>query len=210
MSKGEPHESSRSCLTSAPRDSTTLRHPVGDFRRWPAALGLVLGVSQLATDDPHSISSVLLPLLLPVTGYVVIAALVRPRWSWTVIGLIVAVLLASRLLSAGPAVELTGLVAIIVAAVVVGFVRGTWARCDLYRWQPYAAVRFVAICLGALWLSPDAGRVLLAAGLIGHALWDLVHWRRHEVVSRSLSEWCAALDFTLGVGVFVLLWLPVT
>lgn len=179
------------------------------LRRWPAALGLALGVSQLATDDPHSISGVLLPLLLPVTGYVVIAALVRPRWSWTVIGLIVALLLGSRLLSTGSTVELAGLVAIIVAAAVVGFVRGTWARRDLYSWQPYAAVGFAVICLGALWLSPDAGRVLLASGLIGHALWDLVHWRRDEVVSRTLSEWCAALDFTLGVGVFILLWLPV-
>jgi len=174
------------------------------------ALGLALGVSQLVTDDPHSIASVLLPLILPVTGYVVIAALVRPRWSWAVIWTIVALLLGSRLLSAGPTVEVAGFVTIIVAAVVVGVVRGTWARGDLYRWQPYAAVGFAAVCLGALSLSPDAGRALLGAGLIGHALWDLAHWRRHEVVSRSLSEWCAALDLTLGVGVFVLLWLPVT
>ena len=192
---------------------TTRQHPrraSAIIRRWPAALGLALGVSQLITDDPHSISGVLLPLLLPVTGYVVIAALVRPRWSWTVIGLIVALLLASRLLSAGPVIELAGLVTIIIAAVVAGLVRGTWARTDLYRWQPYAAVGFGAICLGALILSPDAGRVLLAIGLIGHALWDLLHWQRHEVVSRSLSEWCAALDLTLGLGVFVLLWLPVS
>ena len=89
-------------------------------------------------------------------------------------------------------------------AVVVGAVRGTFSRPGAYRWQPFAAVWFMALGLGALWLSPEAGRVLVAAGLIGHAAWDLVHWHRHEVVSRSLAEWCGALDLALGVGVLAL------
>lgn len=173
-------------------------------RRWPAALGLTLGVLQLTTDDPHSITGALLVLMLATTGYIVIAALVRPGWSWPVIGALVALVLATRLTSAGPAIELAGIVAIILAAIAIGFLRGTWTRTDLYRWQPWAAVAFLAISLGALWLSPEAGRVLIAAGLIGHTAWDLVHWRAHAVVSRSLAEWCAALDLTLGLGVLLL------
>ncbi|MDO3703265.1 hypothetical protein Q3W71_16450 [Micromonospora sp. C28SCA-DRY-2] len=177
------------------------------LNRWPAALGVAFAVSRLATDDPQSLSGVLLVLMLATTGYVVIAASVRPGWSWSIVGALVVLVLATRLTSTGPVVELAVMVVIIVAAIVTGLIRRTWTRSDLYRWQPYAAVAFVAISLGALWLSPEAGRVLIAAGLVGHALWDLAHWRRHQVVSRSLSEWCGALDFTLGLGVLVLtLW----
>lgn len=173
-------------------------------RRWPALLGLAFAAFNLATDDPRSITGGLLVLVLATTGYVVIAVLVRPRWSWPVLGALVALVLATRLTSAGPLIELAGIVTIIAAAIVLGFLRGTWTRTDLYRWQPYAAVGFLALGLGALWLSPEAGRVLVAAGLIGHTVWDVVHWRRHEVVSRSLAEWCAALDLTLGLGILVL------
>lgn len=191
----------RSCPSSTPLASRFVRTV---SRRWPAVLGPALAALQLATDDPQSTSGVLLPLVPATTGYVVIAALVRPGWSWPVIGALVALVLATRPTSADPAVGLTGMVAIIVRSIVVGLVRGTWARTDLYRWQPYAAVAFLAISLGALWLSLDAGRVQVAAGLIGHAVWDFVHWRRHAVVSRSLSERCGALDLTLGAGVLVL------
>jgi hypothetical protein len=172
-------------------------------RRWPAALGLALAVFMLATDDPRGLSGVVLPLMLATTTYVVVAALTRPGWSWTVIAVLVVLVVATRLAAAGPAVDLAGMVSILLAAIVVGVVRGIWARPDLYRWQPYAAVAFLAVGLGALWLAPVAGRVLLGAGLVAHALWDLVHWRRQEVVSRSLAEWCCALDFTLGAGILV-------
>jgi FtsH-binding integral membrane protein len=172
-------------------------------RRWPAALGLTVAVFMLATDDPRSLSAVVLPLMLATTTYVVVAALTRPGWSWTVIAVLVVLVVATRLAAAGSAVDLAGMVAIILAAIVVGVVHGIWARPDLYRWQPYAAVAFLAVGLGALWLTPGAGRLLIGTGLIAHALWDLVHWRRQEVVSRSLAEWCCALDFSLGAGILV-------
>ena len=173
-------------------------------RRWPALLGVAFAAFNLATDDPNSVSGALLVLVLATTGYVVIAVLVRPGWSWPVLGALVALVMVTRLTSAGPVIELAGMVAIITTAILVGFLRGTWTRTDLYRWQPYAAVGFIALGLGALWFSPEAGRVLIAAGLIGHTVWDVVHWRRHEVVSRSLAEWCAGLDLTRGLGVLVL------
>lgn len=198
------HRSASATLSSAASTSPVPRLVRTLARRWPAFLGVAFAAFNLATDDPTSVSGALLVLVLATTGYVVIAVLVRPRWSWPVLGALVALVMVTRLTSAGPVIELAGMVAIIATAIVVGFLRGIWTRTDLYRWQPYAAVGFIALGLGALWLSPEAGRVLIAAGLIGHTVWDVVHWRRHEVVSRSLAEWCAALDLTLGLGVLVL------
>jgi hypothetical protein len=196
---------SPSAALFAPAPTSSEPRPVQAIaRRWPAILGLAFAAFNLATDDPHSVTAVLLVLVLATTGYVVIAVLVRPRWSWPVLAVLVVLVVTARLAGAGPVVELAAMTAVVLGAVVVGAVRGTFSRPGAYRWQPFAAVGFMALGLGALWLSPEAGRVLVAAGLIGHAAWDLVHWHRHEVVSRSLAEWCGALDLALGVGVLVL------
>jgi hypothetical protein len=207
--RGMTHRSPSATLSSAtlssPAPTSSAPRPVRALaRRWPAILGLAFAAFNLATDDPDSVTSVLLVLVLATTAYVVIAVLVRPRWSWPVLGLLVVVVVTARLVSSGPVVELAAMTAIVVAAIAVGAVRGTFSRPGPCRWQPFAAVGFMALGLGALWLSPEGGRMLIAAGLIGHAAWDLAHWRRHAVVSRSLSEWCGALDLALGAGVLVL------
>lgn len=191
-------------MSSAARTPAAARLARAIARRWPAVLGLAFAAFNLATDDPNSVSGVLLPLVLATTGYVVIAALVRPRWSWPVIGVLAAVIMSERLLLAGPVIELITMTAFVAGAITVGVVRGTFSQPGLYRWQPFAAVGFMLLGIGVVWLTPEIARVLIASGLIGHALWDLVHWRRHAVVSRSLAEWCGVLDLTLGLGVLVL------
>lgn len=202
--RGMNHRSPSATLSAPSPTSSAPRPVLAIARRWPAALGLAFAAFNLATDDPRSVTAVLLVLVLATTGYVVIAVLVRPRWSWPVLAVLVVLVVTARLAGAGPVVELAAMTAVVLGAVGVGAVRGTFSRPGAYRWQPFAAVGFMALGLGALWLSPEAGRVLVAAGLIGHAVWDLVHWHRHEVVSRSLAEWCGALDLALGVGVLAL------
>jgi len=59
----------------------------------------------------------------------------------------------------------------------------------------------------ALVLDLTAAKVVVAVGLLLHGTWDLAHWRRDAVVSRSLAEWCAALDLTLGAGLLTLVML---
>lgn len=54
-------------------------------------------------------------------------------------------------------------------------------------------------------LARFGGRVLIDVGLIAHPTRDVVHRRRHAVVSRSLAEWCAALDLTIGAGILLML-----
>ncbi|WP_309132816.1 hypothetical protein [Brevibacterium sp.] len=190
-------------LTAVPSHPSTDRGARTLLRRWPAALGVALGLSQLLTDDPRSVTGALLVLLLATTGYVLIAALDRPRWSWAVIGSLVVLLTGTRLASAPPVVELGAVVLLILAAVTVGVARGTWKKGGLHRWQPLAALGFLALCLAALAVSTETGRLIIGVGLIAHTVWDCLHWRRHAVVSASLAEWCAALDLTLGVGVLV-------
>lgn len=174
-------------------------------RRWPLLLGVAFAVFNLVTDDNSSALGALMVLLVATTAYVVIAFLDRPGWSWPVLGVLVVVIGALRLLSENAALELAVFAAVVIGSITVGLIRGLWKRHGIYRWQPFAAVGFVAVCLIALWLDPVGGRVLIALGLMGHALWDVVHWWRHAVVSRSLAEWCAALDLTLGVGILLVL-----
>jgi hypothetical protein len=61
------------------------------------------------------------------------------------------------------------------------------------------ALAFLAVTLPQPW-----GAVLLAAGLLGHTMWDLAHLRSGRVVPRSMAEFCAVLDALLAVGVVVL------
>jgi hypothetical protein len=52
-------------------------------------------------------------------------------------------------------------------------------------------------------LSPELGAYPVAIALIGHAALDVVVWRARKVVARSLAEFCAVLDLTLGVAIVV-------
>jgi hypothetical protein len=53
----------------------------------------------------------------------------------------------------------------------------------------------------ALILSRDAGSYLVAAGLLGHAAWDVYHHRVNRVVVRSMAEFCCVLDTLLAVAI---------
>ncbi len=55
----------------------------------------------------------------------------------------------------------------------------------------------------ALLLDPVPGALLVAGGLIGHGVWDVVHHRRNEVVPRPYAEFCAVIDFLLGAAILV-------
>ncbi|RIQ13601.1 hypothetical protein [Jiangella rhizosphaerae] len=43
----------------------------------------------------------------------------------------------------------------------------------------------------------------LAAGLLGHAAWDVWHHRTNRVVTRSLAEFCVVLDTLLAAAMIV-------
>lgn len=64
------------------------------------------------------------------------------------------------------------------------------------RWVAWAGVAGGSLVVAA---SELAGVVLA-----GHAVWDLIHYRRDQVVPRSLAEFCMLLDLPLGVGAIVI------
>jgi len=51
-------------------------------------------------------------------------------------------------------------------------------------------------------ITPEVGAYVVAAGLLGHAAWD-VHHRTNRVVVRSLAEFCLALDTALAVAIVI-------
>jgi hypothetical protein len=52
-------------------------------------------------------------------------------------------------------------------------------------------------------VTPELGSDLVAAGLLGHAAWDVDHHRTNRVVVRSLAEFCLVLDTALAVAIVI-------
>ena len=71
-------------------------------------------------------------------------------------------------------------------------------------WPPLALVAYGGIALIGLALSPVVGAVLASLTLMAHGVWDVIHYRRNAVVSRSLAEACIAFDVLLGLAAIVL------
>ncbi len=70
--------------------------------------------------------------------------------------------------------------------------------------QAAAMLAFFGLAVVALYLAPAAGLALAGVVLAAHALWDVWHYRRDVVVSRSMAVFCIGLDVTIGVLCVVL------
>lgn len=86
--------------------------------------------------------------------------------------------------------------------VVVGGLRRTQARP--LAAQGLALVVFGGLAVVAVLVSPRLGHGLAGVALASHAAWDYLHWRRNEVVPRSLAEFCFVLDIPFGIAAIVL------
>jgi hypothetical protein len=76
------------------------------------------------------------------------------------------------------------------------------------RWPTLAG--FGGVAGAALVVDPALGAYLVAAGLLGHAAWDVDHHRANRVVVRSMAEFCLVLDTALAMAIVALQipWLP--
>jgi hypothetical protein len=173
--------------------------------RWPTLAGLAaMAVSVLdmatdtAMDDGRGQGLI---VFLAALIYLATAVVGRPGVVWPLFGVSVVAVTLLRLLD----VQLwTALVAGAVSIAIVGLAAGLLRGPRLSAAQVPAMLVFGAAALVALSLDPALGSYLVAAALIGHAVLDVIVWRAKEVVTRSLAEFCAVLDLTLGVAIVVL------
>ena len=166
--------------------------------RWPTWLALAWAAISLADlGDGLDYAFV---LLVAATGYLFIAVVDRSRLTWPVLFGLIAVVVVLRLLEVD---EWSALAVTAFALICAGLLTGQLRRPGLYRAQVPAAIAFIAAGMAALALPAAIGAYVVAAGLVGHAAWDAVHWRAGRIVSRSFAEWCGVLDLTLGLGILV-------
>ncbi|MDK9498627.1 hypothetical protein QEZ40_003816 [Streptomyces katrae] len=75
-----------------------------------------------------------------------------------------------------------------------GTLRGELRRLGALGIQLAALAGFAAIALAAELVNGRFTLLVLAAGWLGHALWDAVHYHKAEVVPRAWSQWCGVFD----------------
>ena len=64
--------------------------------------------------------------------------------------------------------------------------------------QALAAAGYLGVALVALLLAPRVGLAIAGLALAAHVVWDVIHYRREAVVTRSLALWCIGLDLVVG------------
>ena len=70
--------------------------------------------------------------------------------------------------------------------------------------QTLGMVAFGAVGVAVLAVDAPLGEYLVAAGLVGHSLWDIAHYRANKVAVRSFTEWCAVYDLLIAGAIIVL------
>ncbi|MFJ6194981.1 hypothetical protein [Micromonospora sp. NPDC092111] len=168
-------------------------------RRWPT--WLALAVAAISLGDLGDGTELAFVLVLAATGYLFVAVVDRVPATWPVLLGLVAMVVVLRLLDLDPVPALTVVAAALIA---VGMIGGRLRGPGLYGLQTPAALGFIALGLAALLVPAAIGHYVVAAGLLGHAAWDAVHWRANKIVARSFSEWCGVWDLILGLGILIL------
>ncbi|WP_067831866.1 hypothetical protein [Actinomadura kijaniata] len=170
------------------------------LRHWPSALGLATAALALAADPDGP--GIAVAVFVAALCYLGAAALGR-RWvAWAGVpaGALVAVLTEAAGL---PNPTRLVIAAAIALALVVAGVLGGVPRPALAA-QTAALVGYGGLAAVASLAAPRVALALAGVVLACHAVWDVVHHRRDQVVPRSLAEYCIVLDVPLGVGAVVL------
>jgi hypothetical protein len=169
-------------------------------RRWPTLAGL--GFAALVAFDLASGVELAPVLAASAAVYLGAAALQRPAAAWPLFFVTVAVITVARLLD--DRIEPTWVIlAGAVALLAYGLLRGAGRPGHGLPLQTLGLLGFGAAAAASLAITPELGAYLVAAGLLGHAAWDLHHHRTNRVVVRSLAEFCLVLDTALAVAIVI-------
>jgi hypothetical protein len=167
------------------------------LHRWPSALGLAIAALQLALGpDTETVATVIGVAVLCYLG----AAALNRRWvAWAGCLVFGAVVVVSQVVGvAWWAASGVVALALVVAGLLLRVPRPALTA------QTAALIGYGGVAVAALFLAPRVGLVLAGVALAGHAVWDVIHYRRNQVVDRSLAEFCMLLDVPLGAGAIIL------
>jgi hypothetical protein len=166
--------------------------------RWPTWLALAMvAVSVGGQEEPTGLAEGLLVFAL---GYLGAAVVQRRRATWLIA--IVAIGAAVLLRLQDQIAPSTVLLAAAAGLVLWAALRGR-LRTDAVKLETAGMLLFGGIAIAAMAVDPEVGLYLVAAGWLGHAVWDVAHLRADKVVSRSFAEWCAVFDGLRGAGILV-------
>ncbi|MFE3448734.1 hypothetical protein ACFXJ8_07330 [Nonomuraea sp. NPDC059194] len=167
--------------------------------RWPSVLGLLALIANIASGaDPHVTAMI---IMLAAMCYLAAAAVGSRRSVWVMVVVASVAVVLARLTGLDPTATLLVMGA---GFAIFGFLRGTGVDRREVGVQVLGFVGFSAIALTAMMSSPALAVYLAAVAAIGHAIWDVIHFVRDKVVSRSLTEACFVLDLGLGVALLLI------
>lgn len=173
------------------------------LRRWPTAFGIVFAASLVAAYWLGLADSERMSQVLTAAGFIYLgaAALKLRAAAWPLFAFTIVLITIGFVVPAfDPFWWMLGIAgALVVYGVARGSLRPPWGMpLAIGAMALIAVVAIVASLLGQPWAA-----VLVAAGLLAHAAWDVYHHRAGRVVVRSLAEFCAVLDTLLAVGIIV-------
>jgi len=178
--------------------TTTVRSAV--LLRWPTWLGIGLAVLVgLDLGDGADMAQTLPAMALV---YLAAATLRRPSAAWPAAAAVALVILATEaVVGDGDAVWV--LIGLAVPVLAYALWYGTRRADHGLRAQAVAMVGFGAVAAGGFAVHDDVGAYVVAAGLLGHALWDVYHYWADKAVVRSYSECCSVMDVGFAVAVLI-------
>ncbi|MQA02556.1 MAG: hypothetical protein GEV07_07475 [Streptosporangiales bacterium] len=171
------------------------------LRRWPTVAGLAFAA--FVGFDSGGGADLAPVLAAAAVVYLGAAALGKHGAAWPLFFGTVVVITVTRLVDdrIEPTWLLFGAGAVLL---VYGLLRGALRPVYGLPLQTLALLAYGAVAAVGLLLHPPLGAYLVALGLLGHAAWDLYHFRTSRVVSPSLAEFCLVLDATLAVVIVAL------
>lgn len=169
--------------------------------RWPTLLAIAFAALVVFGLKPGRDLYFLLFILA--LGYLVATALNLPWAPWVVLVLSIPAQVAMMALSIEPAV---GLLVVALIFLILGFARSRVQAPWGMPLQTVGLLAFGGLGLATLFVAPALGGYLVAVGLIGHGIWDIVHYWANRVVARSYAEMCAVYDILLGTAILIVIW----
>jgi hypothetical protein len=170
------------------------------LRWWPALAGVALAAFvAFDTENMQDLAPIVAASGLVYLGA---AALKRPSSAWPVFLGTFVVITATELGVAD--FEATWVfLGLAVAFAGYGLWRGAARPIEGLPLQAVAMFGFGTVAAIALAVDARTGAYLVAAGLLGHAAWDVYHHRANKVVVRSMAEFCFVLDTLLSGAIVV-------